>query len=504
MPPFLRALLSIGSSIATLTVAASSSDLVLEGQAIPDSQWRYSAWYGYYAPADSAWIYHLEHGWQYIADGEAGAAWAWDPGIGDWTWIQRDSYPWVHSGSLGGWGYYSSYSRRATDPRWFYRAVDGHWINDRGDDLDELVAAAWIFAENQMRNTVEEFDPGIDIYPYHTDTNGRWLRNRRQDFWTAGYFPACMWYLYAHTGDEEWLSVAEAWTAPLTLNHNADLAVRYFYSYGRGWQLTGSPDYWSKVLESVEVMIDDWWVEDLKSFQSWERDWSETNHAVVTDLALHTQPFFVASRVTGELRYEAIARAEIDTIIELNIREDGSTIQFTDLNANGSVRGVNNTSAYQGYRPDPLNGVWSRAQAWAVMALPMAYRYTGDQRYLDAAHKVADYFIQELPEDQVPPSSFRPKAPNDSRDSSAAAIAAVGLRELAIQTGDARYENVYRNIILSLSTDYLAKGTNFSSILIRGCHRTGTPEVGTIYGDCFFLEALLAYDNALPYVRLPE
>ena len=64
----------------------------------------------------------------------------------------------------------------------------------------------------------------------------------------------------------------------------------------------------------------------------------------------------------------------------------------------------------------------------------MAYRFTGDERFLATARKAAVYFISHLPEDRVPFWDFdAPGVPDDTvpRDASSSAIVASALLELA-------------------------------------------------------------------------
>lgn len=49
---------------------------------------------------------------------------------------------------------------------------------------------------------------------------------------------------------------------------------------------------------------------------------------------------------------------------------------------------------------------WTRGQSWAVYGFAMAYRYTGKREYLETALKVARYFLNNLPDDGVPPVDF--------------------------------------------------------------------------------------------------
>jgi unsaturated chondroitin disaccharide hydrolase len=90
------------------------------------------------------------------------------------------------------------------------------------------------------------------------------------------------------------------------------------------------------------------------------------------------------------------------------------------------------------------------------------------------------------------------------RDSSAAAVAASGLIELSQLDPDAprrqRYLSTAEATLRSLSSKpYLAKGARSRSILLHGTadRRGGHFDRGLIYGDYYFLEALLRY-RALP------
>jgi unsaturated chondroitin disaccharide hydrolase len=131
----------------------------------------------------------------------------------------------------------------------------------------------------------------------------------------------------------------------------------------------------------------------------------------------------------------------------------------------------------------------------------MAYRETGDPRFLDTARRTADYFLAHLPSDHVPYWDFDlPSLAGEPRDSSAAAIAASGLLELGgldpVARNAARYRESATAILDALSSsDYLQSTTDKGAILRHGTQNkpAGNYDTGLIFGDYYFLEALLRY-----------
>jgi hypothetical protein len=135
---------------------------------------------------------------------------------------------------------------------------------------------------------------------------------------------------------------------------------------------------------------------------------------------------------------------------------------------------------------------------------PRAYGETHDARLLDTAQRVADWFIGHLPADRVPYWDFdAPNIPNEPRDTSAAAIAASGLVELSALVPDAASRASYRTaafgILASLSSPaYLAESSTSRGLLLHGVGNkpaNSEVDVSLIYGDYYFLDALLRYQG---------
>ena len=201
---------------------------------------------------------------------------------------------------------------------------------------------------------------------------------------------------------------------------------------------------------------------------------------------------FWASRTTGDPRYKHIAIRHADTFLRHAIREDGSVCHILSFDPESGAfietlggQGLSGSSA------------WSRGNAWAIYGLAIAYRCTGLERYLHASKRVAHYFIAALPEDHVPYWDFRVETlDNEPRDSSAAAIAASGLLELAelVPPSEQRvYIAAANNMLFSLSENYAAwSSPEHEAILVQGTgHKPANANINVslIYGDYYFAEA---------------
>jgi len=145
--------------------------------------------------------------------------------------------------------------------------------------------------------------------------------------------------------------------------------------------------------------------------------------------------------------------------------------------------------------------VWSRGQAWSTYGFAIAYRYTGLSRYLEAAQASAECFLRLLgiaSENMIPYWDFHATAPRNAIDTSAAAIFASGVIEVAWYTADpdtkTRYLAAAQQILTSLTTTYLEPPARSPGFFANGT--TSYPHFGIpiIYGDYYGLEALQKWD----------
>jgi unsaturated chondroitin disaccharide hydrolase len=355
------------------------------------------------------------------------------------------------------------------------------------------------FSRQQLHRTVVELQDssiyGDSIYPRSTLEDGRW-RPKREGHWASGFLPGSLWYMYQWTAQDIWKVWAESWTEGLerhqyrTYDHETGFII--FRSYGNGYKLTGNKSYKSVLLKAAQSLASRFNpnVGGIISFN---------DGRIIVDGMMMLELIFWAVKNGGNPNWQNMAVSHSLKTIENNIRGDGSCFQNVYYNLiTGEVLSRGNKQGYSS------SSTWSRGQAWGLYGFTMTYRETGDLRFLEVAKRMADFFIDNLPDDYVPYWDFQaPNIPAEEKDASAAAIAASGLLELStlvINSNEVdRYRSAANKILQSLcSPAYLAEGTNSRGILLHGVGNRmnsnpvrGEVDVSLIYADHFFIEALL-------------
>jgi unsaturated chondroitin disaccharide hydrolase len=186
---------------------------------------------------------------------------------------------------------------------------------------------------------------------------------------------------------------------------------------------------------------------------------------------------------------EAHARMTRDAFV----RADGSTYHAVeyDLASGERARGFTFQGAFDG-------SCWPRGQGWAIYGFAATFRATGRSEHLDLAERLADYYLGRLGEDLIPFWDFDdPAIPEAPRDSSASAIVAAALLEIARLHPDpaaaARRAEEGCRLLDALCAGYLARAPEHSGLLREGCYARpqGIGERSAVlFGDWYFTEAL--------------
>jgi unsaturated chondroitin disaccharide hydrolase len=353
------------------------------------------------------------------------------------------------------------------------------------------------FARRQLRALIER-DP--DFYPMYT-LGGRWRHSGEAwTRWTDGFLPGMLWIIAAREPDDAagrwWREQAVRYTQPLELRQFDrevhDLGFLFMSTYFRWRQLTGDPKLQNVLIEAGRTLALRFREKGqyLHSFVS--------ENSLFIDIMMNVGVIFYAALETRNSRLMDIALGHCLTTRRVLVRGDGSTAHegLFDLETGAFLR----QSTQQGWRADSC---WSRGLAWSLYGFGTAYRSTRDRRLLETAETCAGFYMDRTPADGVPPWDYDvPAGPHAQRDTSAAAVAASGLLQLAHVAPDRIRGRVYdaaaRRILTTLCRHYLAEpDPDWEGILKGGVYHLpknlGVNE-SVIWGDYFFLEAL---DQAL-------
>lgn len=149
-----------------------------------------------------------------------------------------------------------------------------------------------------------------------------------------------------------------------------------------------------------------------------------------TDLDL----LYVVAELVNDPTLADIATAHALTTMTSHIREDCSTCHVANFDQETGC--IKQRMTNQGFSD---KSCWSRGQAWGLTGYVQCYQRTKDDRFLEMATRLADYFISRLPDNGIPYWDFDAPKPGP-RDTSAAMIAAYGMLLIheSIE-GDQRY-----------------------------------------------------------------
>ncbi|MFZ1073595.1 MAG: glycoside hydrolase family 88 protein [Verrucomicrobiia bacterium] len=372
-------------------------------------------------------------------------------------------------------------------------------INSNAPVTTPELSRLFQFSAIQLSNTVVQMG-STNLYPRSTLTNGMWKTVNNSD-WTSGFFPGSLWYLYEQTGDPNFEKWAQQWTAGIAsqqFNTNTDdIGFMINTSFGNGYRLTGNSAYQSVLLQAAHSLTNRY--NSIVGCLADDLLLAPTNFQVIIDTMMNTELLYHGTDINGDTNLSVKAISHAERAMTNQIRIDNSTFQLVLYST------VNGALLLQGTRAGYSNSsTWARGQAWAIYGFTMAYRETGYAPFLDAARRVASYYLTNVPSDYVPYWDFdAPDIPNAPRDSSSAAItlsALVQLSQLVTNMQDsATFWAGAHNVLESLgSTNYLVQGTTNSGILLHG---TGEPpqfsspevNVSLVYGDYYFVEALRRY-----------
>ena len=320
--------------------------------------------------------------------------------------------------------------------------------------------------------------------------------------WCSGFWPGVLWYAYEASGDEGIRKDAERFTAPIrtiayTPATDHDIGFMVYCSYGNGYRLTGNEEY-KKVMLSAADTLATLYNPKVGTILSWPSEMGKFRYNTIIDNMMNLELLFWAAKNGGSQNLYDIAKSHAEKTMEHIVRDDNAVyhVGSFDENTGEFLRGY----THQGYADESM---WARGQGWGIYGFSVAYRETGEQAFLDTAIKLADHYLDRLPEDGIPFWDFDdPKIPNAPKDASAAGVVACGMFELAGLLKDEKLKSKYNSaatnfVELLSSKEYFSGDTNQALLLHSTGHYPKNSEVDVpiIYADYYYMEALTRLKN---------
>lgn len=352
---------------------------------------------------------------------------------------------------------------------------------------------ALAFAGVQLRRLITNYP---DYFPLFT-RDGKWKHESESwTNWCEGFLGGMLWILDKRTGDKWWRKQAEHYS--LIIEHRKrdrnvhDLGFLFLPTWKAWYDLTADPAKNDVLIEAGRTLALRFQPagQYLRSFVAPD--------SVFIDIMMNVGIIFYAAEQTGDKDLWRIATRHCLTTRRYLVRGDGSTSHegLFDLGTGEFLR----QTTHQGWRGDSS---WARGLTWALYGFTTAYQHTKDERFLDTARCCADFYIDRTPAHGVPPNDWEEPHPAHPYESSAAAIAAAGMLELAATlpaSPAAEHYRTYAFGILStlLGPEFLGNETpGWEGILKHGSYherkRLGVDE-SVMWGEYFFLSAI---DKAL-------
>lgn len=341
--------------------------------------------------------------------------------------------------------------------------------------------------------------------PSGSTREGKYLKVDINKEWTIGFWTGLMALAYEMTRDDdfkkEFSRVLDSLVDRLrdeSRIQTHDLGFLYVLSFVpaiRTFEMKGIHNLFVEAAEKLSRRFH----EKPGYLQAWKSlDDPEEKKRTIIDSMMNLPLLYMTWKISGEGYFKKIAIQHARTCMKYLVREDYSTYHTYLFNPEtGDPIGP---KTVQGYSDDSY---WARGQAWTIYGFTLSYLYTGEKDFLETAIGAADFFISRLTSDFVPMwDMVFDKTSSEEKDSSAASIAASALLELSHYVEEklsAFYQSVAATIIISLTDNYFNRGAKSGGpLLLHGVHAKplgmGVDE-GTIWGDYFYLEALMRLFN---------
>lgn len=373
--------------------------------------------------------------------------------------------------------------------------------------LNIVIEDALNFSVGQSLRMAHSLDSEKNALPRSATRSGT-LQTCSSSWWTSGFFPGTLWYLYEYSGNDTIKKYAEEFSDRVkgqqftTDNHDVGFIINC--SFGNGYRITRDSAY-RNILKTASTSLLTRYRPGLGVIRSWNTNKTNTQwqYAVIIDNMMNLELLMKTAAEFNERTFSDAAISHANKTLKNHFRSDFSSYHVVSYDTLTGLPQAKQTA--QGYTD---NSAWARGQAWGLYGFTMMYRFTKDSEYLKQAMNIADFIIhhQRLPEDKIPYWDFdAPNIPDANRDASAGAIICSALVELSgyvpFVTGK-EYRSVAEQQIRSLSGPYYRNRSGENANFLLAHSVSNFPSGVEIdaplpYADYYFVEALMRMKHVI-------
>jgi unsaturated chondroitin disaccharide hydrolase len=389
------------------------------------------------------------------------------------------------------------------------------WPEDSREErkvISEKPASSWSKARERMLERIEDTARRLTRgFPNFADPEtGEWTTSPQGD-WTGGHWVGELWLARRATGEERYGEWATRWCEALRPRASSNTIFRgflFYYGAALGDVLLGNEGARDVALQGARGLLDLYNPEAgviPLGTEAEEASDVGNGEASIDAVGSISALFGWASEKTGDGSFRDAALRHAQRHMEFCVRNDASVCQSASFDP-GTGEVVRRYS-HKGYSED---STWARAQAWGMLAYTLSAHWMPEcEEFLETAVRVADWWLEHIPEDRVAFWDFAdPGIPDVERDTSATAIAAASLLKLAQLVQDdglkSRYRDAARETVRALVEGYLTPtgpdDQRVPGILTEGCYNKHI-ELATrdelIWGDYYLFEALQVLDGKI-------
>ena len=360
------------------------------------------------------------------------------------------------------------------------------------------------------RKTLEDEQTIGAAFPYVTKPDGSWDTmsvsisagydgdNWSHGNWFCGFWVGMLLTSYLHTGDKKYLRLASDRMALVEERVNDgnthDIGFIFLSSAMPFYRITGEERHKFTALKAADKLRSRLIVTQKGSYvSSWGPMTDPRGRAAsAIDTMANIPLLYWAAQQADDASFRLAAQEHAKmTMLSFN-RADNTQYHAVeyDTTTGERLRGY----TFQGTHDESY---WSRGTGWAVMGLAVTAAHSGNIEYLNQAIAISEKWFDSLGGKTVPAYDFDAKHDESPEDSSASAIMAAGLLDVAALHPHKEISAFWRSkaefLIQGLCENYLAHESSHRGILKHGCysqpHKIG-PDAAVMFGDYFFAEAL--------------